>query len=259
MCYRVVTHTMRCDMRPVISSGITVYTDPFADTLSYTCFNEHLDRPWLQCDDHGCCMKTSKMKWCPDINTCNEVIELHRYVQARPRRRNIWKTSTSSIWSLPPTQDEPESWAPVLDATDFLFPTGMPHMESISPHLNGAVGNLLHVGRLIVALEAKMAKLLDDIQIRRQMHDAFHGAQCERVLNDWECRARGPIEAGEAMLAQMDKTLAAQRELFNASWLLVQEILRDHEDKTTLVRDLTVKKLRVVRDDAENRGYWHGS
>jgi hypothetical protein len=91
------------------------------------------------------------------------------------------------------------------------------------------------------------------------MHNAFHGAQCERVLNDWECRARGPIEAGEAMLAQMDKTLAAQRELFNASWLLVQEILRDHEDKSALVNDLTVKKLRVVRDNAENRGYWHGS
>ncbi|KAL4724052.1 hypothetical protein ACLX1H_008658 [Fusarium chlamydosporum] len=234
MCYRVVTHTMRCDMRPVISSGATIYTDPFAETISCICANKHLGRPWLQCDDHGCCMKTAKMEWCPDVHTCNEVIELNRYVQARPRPRNIWKTSTSSIWSLPTAQDEFEGWVYVRDVVDFLFPKGMPHMETISPHLNNAIGNLLHVGRLIVNLEARLAKLLDNIQIRREMHNAFHGSQCERVLNEWECRAKRPIESGEAMAAQLGKTLAAQRQLFDASWALINEILKDHKEKKTL-------------------------
>jgi hypothetical protein len=201
-------------------------------------------------------MKTARMEWCPDVHTCNQVIELHGYVQARPRSRNIWKTSTSSIWSLPTTQDEPESWVEVRDVIDFLFPKGMPHMETVSPHLTGAAGNLLHVGRLIVTLEAKLANLLDDIHIRREMHNAFHGSQCERVLNEWECSARRPIETGEAMASQMGKTLATQRELFDASWMFINEILRDHKGKTTLVEDLTVKELEVVRDEAENRGNW---
>ncbi|RGP77505.1 hypothetical protein FLONG3_4424 [Fusarium longipes] len=246
---------MRCDMRPVISSGATIYTDPFAEPISCTCANEHLSRPWFQCDDHGCCMKTARMEWCPEIHTCNQVIELDRYVQARPRPRNIWKTSTSSIWSLPKTHDEPEGWPEVRDVTDFLFPNGMPHMETVSPHLSGAVGNLIHVGRLMVILEAELAKLLDDIHIRREMHNAFHGSHCERVLNEWECSARRPIEAGEAMAAQAGKTLATQRELFDASWMLIKEILNDHKEKAALARDLVVNELEVVRDEHENRGH----
>ncbi|KAG8671228.1 hypothetical protein FPOAC2_04555 [Fusarium poae] len=256
MCYRVITHTMRCDMRPVISSGNTIYTDPFAETTSCTCANEHLARPWLQCDDHGCCMKTSKMEWCPEVHACNYVTELQRYVQTRPRSRNIWKTTTSSIWSLPPPQDEPESWIKVTDVIDDLFPTGMPHMETISPHLAEAVDNLVYVGRLIVTLEAQLSNLLDDIQMRRDVHDAFHGSQCERVLNEWECKARSPIETGEALTIQMRKTLATQRTLFNASWTFVDEIMRDHEEKMSLVKGLTVQELEVVWDDAGNRGHW---
>ncbi|WXC44908.1 hypothetical protein QX201_004644 [Fusarium graminearum] len=258
MCYRVVTHTMRCDMRPVISSGATIYTDPFAETMSCTCINEHLARPWLQCDDHGCCMKTAKMEWCSDVHTCNHVTELHRYNQARPRSRNIWKTTTSSIWSLPTPLEEPESWIEVVDVINALFPKGVTHMETISPHLDEAVNNLLHVGRLIVTLEAQLANLLDDIHFRREVHNAFHGLQCERVLNEWECKARGPIEAGAAMATQMRKTLATQRRLFEASWSFIDVILRYHEEKPTSVEDFAVKKLEVVWDDATNRGSWPG-
>ncbi|GKT98032.1 hypothetical protein FLAG1_00808 [Fusarium langsethiae] len=250
---------MRCDMRPAISSGTIIYTDPFAETIPYTCLNEHLARPWLQCDDHGCCMKTARMEWCPDVHTCNQVIELHRYVQTRPRSRNIWKTTTSSIWSLPTPEDEPESWVEVVDVVNALFPEGIPHMETISSHLGGAVDDLLHVGRLIVNLEARLANLLDDIHIRRETHNAFHGSQCERVLNEWECKTRGPIETGEALIAQMRKTLATQRRLFDASWILVDEIMRDHEEKMALVGDLTAEKSEVVWDNAENRGHRPGS
>jgi hypothetical protein len=129
-------------------------------------------------------------------------------------------------------------------------------METISPHLAEAVDNLVYVGRLIVTLEAQLSNLLDDIQMRRDVHDAFHGSQCERVLNEWECKARSPIETGEALTIQMRKTLATQRTLFNASWTFVDEIMRDHEEKMSLVKGLTVQELEVVWDDAGNRGHW---
>lgn len=244
MCYRVVTHTMRCDVRPIISDGEILYIDPFAEPISCWCFNEHSARPWLQCDTHGCCMTYSKMEWCPEVHSCNDVIELHRYEQARRQTRNIWASHPASQWSIPMCPSELEKWCGVRTLEDCLFMGNMPDMATSPPVLNTAILNLVSAGRILIATQATLDKLLQDIDARKAMHEACHGEACERVLNEWECVSRQPIETAKALAEQMRGVVTKQRELFHGCWALIEFILRGD----TNVEELFIGKFEVVMD-----------
>ncbi|SPJ71628.1 uncharacterized protein FTOL_01356 [Fusarium torulosum] len=235
---------MRCDVRPIISDGETLYIDPFADPISCGCFNEHSARPWLQCDTHGCCMTYSKMEWCPKVHSCNDVIELHRYGQARRQTRNIWASHPASKWSIPMPPSELENWRGVHSLEDCLFMGNMPDMATSPPVLNTAIFNLVSAGRLLISTQATLGKLLKDIDVRKAMHDACHGEACERVLNEWECVSRRPIETAKALAEQMEKVVTKQRELFDGCWTLIELILRGDND----VEVLLVNEFEVVMD-----------
>ncbi|KAF4345936.1 hypothetical protein FBEOM_78 [Fusarium beomiforme] len=109
MCYKIFTHTMRCDARPIISDGSSFITNPFAKPLPCSCGSKHYLRPILRCDNHGCCMRKISMEWCPDVAECNEVFEVHRYVQShhQPQPQNIWASENMvggnvlSLWNIP--------------------------------------------------------------------------------------------------------------------------------------------------------------
>ncbi|KAF5000751.1 hypothetical protein FGRMN_1519 [Fusarium graminum] len=216
---------MRCDVRPVISDGENRYIDPFAEPISCACFGEHSVRPWLQCDTHGCCMKCSEMEWCPEVHSCNDVIELHRYGQARRQTRNIWGPAVGSMWNLPMRPIQPESWQHIQNLEDCLFMGGMPYMTAFSPILNTAVINLVGAGRLILSNKSMLDDLQNSIDARKAMHDASHGEACERVLNEWECVSRRPIETAKAFANQTKRVLIKQQELFESSWALIKNIM----------------------------------
>ncbi|KAF5021447.1 hypothetical protein F66182_6511 [Fusarium sp. NRRL 66182] len=243
MCYKVITHTMRCDMRAIISDGETIYADPFAEPISCGCLSEKL-RPWLQCDTHGCCLTYAKMQYCPKISSCNDVVQLHRYVQASRQPTNIWRTSHDSVWSLPFAQVT-NDWRDIRELDACLFPTGMPCTTSFGPVFNEALHNLVAAGRLIAATQLRMDALLNDVGSRRTKHDRLHGEACERVLNEWECAARGPIETGEALAKQMGKALGKQMEVFDASLELMQTVVLVER----VSEELVVDELVVVMDD----------
>jgi hypothetical protein len=181
------------------------------------------------------------MEWCPEVHSCNDVIELHRYEQARRQTRNIWASHPASQWSIPMPPSEPENWRSVRSLEDCLFMGNMPDMTTSPPVLNTAIFNLVSAGRLLISTQATLGKLLKDINARKAMHDACHGEACDRVLNEWECVSRRPIETAEALAGQMERVVTKQRELFNGCWTLIEFILRgDHDVEGLLVNEFEV-------------------
>ncbi|KAF4427419.1 hypothetical protein F53441_14081 [Fusarium austroafricanum] len=237
---------MRCDVRPVISDGDNLYTDPFAEPISCNCPSSPFIRLRLACKEHGCCMQTSKKQLCSDLDACNTAFEVHHYVQAQRRQpRNIWGPYSSSFWSIPVAPEQQKPWVKIRNLEDCLFMQEMPHLTTISDAFEDAIQNLIATGRRINSTQEVLDKLRTDIAIRRAMHIASHGEACERVLNEWECAARGPIATGEAMAKQMSRNLAKNQELFLNNWGFIYSIMCN---KQTDAKQFLVKKSPVIWD-----------
>ncbi|KAF5004320.1 hypothetical protein FDECE_9168 [Fusarium decemcellulare] len=253
MCYRVVTHTLCCDVQPVMSDGVDLCVDPFAPPHQCRCFPNETIRPWLRCESHGCCMQTAKMVWCPDVEDCAEVVEMHRYHKAQSQPRCIWANELTNKFGfdlLDKIFSDPD-WRqiPVLD--ELLFPdNGLPPLTSLAPQFLNALENLTTVGRLIADTQSSLLELEEDVKDRRTRHDVFHGEACERVLNEWECSFLRRIETGDVLIEQMRKALAKQIELLYASFKLVQRMALPDDGEEEL-DSLMVKALPVVGRDEE--------
>ncbi|KAF4978877.1 hypothetical protein FZEAL_4818, partial [Fusarium zealandicum] len=140
------------------------------------------------------------MLWCPDVDTCNEVIELHRYLQARPRSQDIWSAGYPIIFDRRFEKSAVDNWCDIQPIDEVLFSAcGLPHLSLLPPLFRHILTNLITTGRLVVTSQTQLAALIEDLDKRRILHDAFHGEACERVLNEWECSAKRPIEAGDAL------------------------------------------------------------
>ncbi|KAG5797522.1 hypothetical protein H9Q69_003460 [Fusarium xylarioides] len=250
MCYRNITHTMRCDARPVISDGSKYYTDSFANPLPCRCGPEHFVPSYLRCEDHGCCMKKVRMVWCPHVADCNVVYEVHRYVQSYRRPRNIWGPinmhgdSSDSLWSLPMIQEKQETWNHVPDLEKCLFTGKMPHLTAVPPPFCLAVVNLLNIGRLLVQTKVRLHEVSIDAAVRRTMHTTFHGEACSRVLNEWECPLQGHTVTAEELVEQTLQGLVKQWEIFNTCWTFIQSIMWSRQ----VGKDFMTQNVPVVWD-----------
>ncbi|RBQ64834.1 hypothetical protein FVER53590_02320 [Fusarium verticillioides] len=250
MCYRSITHTMHCDARPVISDGSKVYTDPFASPLPCSCGPEHFVPSYLRCEDHGCCMKKVRMNWCPHVADCNEVYEVHRYVQSYRQPRNIWGPSDThgdsfdSLWSLPMMQEKKKTWKYAPNLEKCLFTGKIPHLTAVPPPFCKAVENLANIGRLIVQTQAQLGALRNNAAVGRIWHDYFHGEACSRVLNEWECPQQGPIVDAELLVEEKAKDLVKQKEIFNTCWTFIQGMVPCHQ----VGKDLMIQNVPVVWD-----------
>ncbi|KAF9771106.1 hypothetical protein IL306_011271 [Fusarium sp. DS 682] len=247
MCYKIFTHTMRCDARPVISDGSSLFTNPFAGPLPCTCGPEHHVRSYLRCDDHGCCMRRIYMDWCPNIAECNEIFEVHRYIQSHRKPRNVWGPKNmvggkfSSFWNMPTVHKKQKAWDYVPDFESCLFANKMPHLTTITPPFRMAIKNLVSVGHLIIETQAYLSALEHDIDVRRAMHNAFHGTICESVLNTHECAALPPIATGEWLLQKMRKNFVDQKKIFNACWTFIQSMMWARKvDDSLMLKELAV-------------------
>jgi hypothetical protein len=120
----------------------------------------------------------------------------------------------------------------------------MPDMATSPAVLNTAILNLVSAGRILIATQITLDKLFRDVGARKAMHDACHGQACERVLNEWECVSRQPIETAKALAEQMKGVVTKQRELFDGCWALIEFILRGDNN----VEELLIDEFEVVMD-----------
>lgn len=108
MCYKIVCHTLRCDVRPLVSVSDDVakpLVDPYAAPNPCDC--EHPDpkiQPRLRCDfGHNCCFMTAKHVSCRKED-CGQVVTFHKYTRPDISREVLLERG--------PAKDD-EGWAPL--------------------------------------------------------------------------------------------------------------------------------------------------
>ncbi|UNI22726.1 hypothetical protein JDV02_008588 [Purpureocillium takamizusanense] len=158
MCYRLVSHMMRCDVRPVISNGRSRFVDGYAEPSTCACPRDAHIKGWLRCDKHGCCRMAVKIHLCVDPDSCLGQVTFHRYRQVRCEIRN---PATRATWHDKEWEDDD------LAAVDGLrLPVGgqVPgtRLPFECPLFQNTLGSLLHVGRSIAMLEDTVDRMVAD-------------------------------------------------------------------------------------------------
>lgn len=172
MCYRVYTHAMRCDVRPVLSDGENQLLDPYATPNRCRCHGDRRSRH--PCRHHGCCSLSVRMYECPA--RCRASIIYHIYTQ-RQSRRNVHFHAT----------DQERRWRdlPVFDGAIFSIASrqggyeGTPHTcveESVEFRL--ARDQMLEIGRVLDETLLEIDDTQTDARRLKRWHDRGHGPRC---------------------------------------------------------------------------------
>lgn len=225
MCYKVITHTLMCDVRPVLCDGHQIYVDPYSKPIPCNCNARPFIRARFACEDHACCMRIEKMVYCTREQPCF-VSEYHRYEQKR----------CSNVWGINRTMQGDNYWA---DANTFLpawpelpiFDDGTNlhtgdlsvTVRSESDHFLRARLNVLTTGRLIASIVVTLEEAHERLVNFRERHSVLHGS-CERVLNPWECKVIPPIQELDGVVHGLRHTLERQMNLFCANMEFYNEV-----------------------------------
>ena len=215
MCYRIVSHSARCDVRTIVvgANANEAYVDPYAQPRN--CFCEDADnniKPWLQCPHHKCCRITSRWRRCDKVtgdDLCPAPTPYHKY---EPTRSNTWyprdhgdlSTITQDYWHA----------VPELDANIGSLDNREGRVVPNSSSFNARREMMLSYGRL--AFES----LLESLSAQQELEDiqgkayCDHHNICERVLMEWECpasRAAARVEEICQRLHQLEQNRATYR------------------------------------------------
>ncbi|CAM1501885.1 Fc.00g038690.m01.CDS01 [Cosmosporella sp. VM-42] len=233
MCYRVITHALRCDIRPILSDGHSLFVDNYAGPCKCNCVDFQTSiKSWFRCENHGCCMRTAKLYECASVYKNCEVREYHRYEQAKPPKSTTWcKTVPDSLF---PNMSFQLNW-PSVRNFDEAGHAWMKNTARIAPQENKlyklALDNVLSTGHMISNNLTNIENLTNDLEEQRQAHNMAHGP-CERVLNPWECPELSHIYTFQRALDKLYATLAKQMELYAANTKLHNMAKEDMKMKT---------------------------
>ncbi|KAL2106773.1 hypothetical protein VUR80DRAFT_6228 [Thermomyces stellatus] len=153
MCYKVITHSLRCDVRPLISDGDRDIVSGYSDPVSCACTPNPAIVPWLQCPDHGCCRTISRLRRCTNINPCKNPRPFHLYEQAH--------TST-------------DPW-PELPVLDKAFHTRATPPTWECPAWRSALMEVVRAGEYIKVGQALMLASRNAIRVLERAHFEDHG------------------------------------------------------------------------------------
>ncbi|KAH8903623.1 hypothetical protein BR93DRAFT_981390 [Coniochaeta sp. PMI_546] len=108
MCYKLITHTLHCDVRPLVVMGDDVakpLVDPYATPTACNCKDRDPNiRLRLRCDyGHNCCYMTAKLVFCRKQD-CNEAVRFHKYTRRSIVAKDLAKRGPA---------EEDEGWAPL--------------------------------------------------------------------------------------------------------------------------------------------------
>ena len=249
MCYKVITHTVRCDVRPIISDGFYIFVDPYTTPGSCNCEAQPSIRARFSCDQHGCCIRTEKNVRCGESWNCweTEPVEFHRY------RQNL-NSNLSTDGS------QPEVWhvVPNFDADSFYLPLDALTQHRVAAPVESALlrtarTNALNTGHAIADAIFEMGKAQKRVEKLRLRHEGNHPS-CERVLNEWECAETTPIREWEGRIANWSKIVALRMGLFRSNMYLYTAIKAEEQGRPLQgmsIEELLVEELpeRASMDD----------
>ncbi|PHH66534.1 hypothetical protein CDD81_7009 [Ophiocordyceps australis] len=183
MCYRVVSHMLRCDVRPIISDGHDKIVDGYAEPQRCECAPDEQRKPRLQCLEHGCCRAAKKTHLCADPDSCGDTINFHIYRQASQRMRlasTMRVTMTASNRgnimvdgdgdSDAGRQTRRQKWATRRALDGDLFHTGYgqrpgTRLRFEAPALRAALQEMRRLGRRIALLEGVEERWGGDLRL----------------------------------------------------------------------------------------------
>lgn len=214
--------------------------DPFTIPCGCSCMRNPDVKPWLQCDDHGCCMVTAKMVWCQGVDECEFTRDFHRYTQSKTVIRSTWAAgcpSQTDLTTFYTTADRTWRHLAVLDQLLFQGQS-MLHRPLPSLYLT-ALNNMLTTGRLIQTTKTTLSALQRGTKRMVDRHEYLCGEVCERVLNEWECPSIGPIQILRRLAKGMAHFLTRQIKICKANWdLLEAAALGEGDIDGLLLRDV---------------------
>ena len=154
MCYKVIFHSLRCDVRPVISCGglkdiVSSYTPP----IPCSCEPDPSIVPWLRCADHGCCRITTRLDRCDAPNPCPVPRPYHIYERAE---------SSTVLWVK-------------LDVLDGHFAADRTPKTYESPEWGEALNRLMVAGEQLKEAEDLMRRIREEIEVMELVHFLEHG------------------------------------------------------------------------------------
>lgn len=193
MCYKIIAHTLHCDVRPLVVMIDDIskpLINPYATPTACKCGNpDPKIQPRLRCDfGHNCCYMTVKMLCCRNKN-CREVFRFHRY-----NRRNISEGALDQRG----TATEDEGWAPLPvidgDICDLgqAPPATAEFVQAREKLLNQAKGlyeTLLHIKKTDAEIRQKSAHLFST---ERDNHNSH--SNCLYLKKFWEALCGYPTE-----------------------------------------------------------------
>lgn len=156
MCYRTISHKLRCDVRPLISNGHVSIVDGYAQPTSCGCAASANIKRWLRCEHHGCCRVATKIHLCADPDSCAGEVVFHSYTQAKFEVRD-W--TNNNVWP-----DAPWLARPVLDSQRLARSGQAPgtRLRYEAPLFRAALETLLKIGRTIAAVEYTVGRWISD-------------------------------------------------------------------------------------------------
>ncbi|EQL00871.1 hypothetical protein G6O67_008035 [Ophiocordyceps sinensis] len=174
MCYRAVSHMMRCDARPLLSDGQAKIVDSYGQPRACECRRDADIKRWLRCEHHGCCRAAAKTYLCVDPGSCKGTVLFHGYEQV-PTPRGA--RAAGDMEGHDQDDDERENAWParlVLDRGRFPHRGQVPgtRLRFEAPVLRRGLEALRRTGRRIDELESMVARWRDDaFRLQAEHHD----------------------------------------------------------------------------------------
>ncbi|KAK7424750.1 hypothetical protein QQX98_000330 [Neonectria punicea] len=226
MCYKVITHTLVCDIRPLISDGKEFLVDPFAKPTECHCGIQREMKKYFRCDKHKCCMVTCNMVSCPTDEKCEYVIPMQRYNQASFKREKTWEAFQT--------------------ADEYIFPEGLPFVCDMTEHFLNALVETLYMGQAMALARTMLTEAQKNIETVRRQHRARYPL-CKGLLNEWKCADMRGVAKASVQAATYQRLLNKQVELFDAKFWQLQFNWKEEADVVELMR-LVVLDLKKALD-----------
>lgn len=204
MCYKITTHSLHCDARPLISDGHRDIVNGYAGPTPCPCPPNPDVGPWLRCPHHGCCRITTRIQPCTrSHNPCTAPKFFHLYECA---------TTATGHWaplavldgavrsSAEPTAIEGADW---LASFASLVKAGS-HIK-FAQDLRGAVQNEIRVLETVHRMDhgaCAGCPRVEEIKFFQGV-EAFHAKEIAGLVGEFEFGAwlvcKGEIKGARAV------------------------------------------------------------
>ncbi len=238
MCYKVITHTLRCDVRPLVVMGNDVakpLLNPYATPAACHCKKRDIKILFrLRCDyGHNCCYMTAK-RVCCGKEDCKETVLFHKYT-----RRSI--SSKAAAERGPAKEDEGWAPLPVIDGDfcDFgIVPRATAEfVQAREKFLSGAKGLyevLLQMKKTEAEIRQKSLHLLSPVHDNCLFLNGYWEALCGYPTEtDFQCRAEYDIEDLDCELTLLESKSEEIRSDFVDCYLQLIELEDDRQGTIT--------------------------